>query len=49
MVRQIAKIDEVALLDGGREAFPRMLEAIGAARTRIHLEMYTFDHDAATT
>jgi cardiolipin synthase len=38
--------DHVELLDGGREAFPRMLAAIGAARHYIHLEIYTFEDDA---
>ena len=30
------------LLDGGGEAFPRMLASIAAAKSRIHLEVYTF-------
>lgn len=34
--------DTVELLDGGREAFPRMLAAIHAARASIYLEVYTF-------
>src|ERR1700683_4788437 len=34
--------EAVLLLDGGGEAFPRMLEAIAAAKLRIHLEVYTF-------
>jgi cardiolipin synthase len=34
--------DRVDLLDGGREAYPRMLEAIGAASTSIYLEVYAF-------
>ncbi len=34
--------DRVDLLDGGREAFPRMLAAIAAARTTIYLEVYAF-------
>ncbi len=34
--------EALELLDGGGEAFPRMLSAIGAARSRIHLEVYTF-------
>lgn len=33
---------QVALLDGGREAFPAMLAAIAAARREIFLEMYQF-------
>ncbi|MFN0062139.1 MAG: phospholipase D-like domain-containing protein [Myxococcaceae bacterium] len=36
----------VRLLDGGTEAFPRMLQAIAAARNAIHLETYTFAHDS---
>jgi cardiolipin synthase len=34
--------EAVELLDGGGEAFPRMLEAIAAATIWIHLEVYTF-------
>ena len=34
--------DRVELLDGGREAFPRMLAAIAAARATIYLEVYAF-------
>jgi cardiolipin synthase len=34
--------EALELLDGGGEAFPRMLAAIGAARVRVHLEVYTF-------
>jgi cardiolipin synthase len=34
--------DRVDLLDGGREAFPRMLAAIAAARASIYLEVYAF-------
>jgi cardiolipin synthase len=37
--------DSVALLDGGAEAFPRMLAAIDAATETIHLEVYTFARD----
>jgi cardiolipin synthase len=36
----------VRILDGGAEAFPRMLAAIGAARESIHLEVYAFALDA---
>jgi cardiolipin synthase len=32
--------DSITLLDGGREAFPRMLRAIRAARQSVHLEVY---------
>jgi cardiolipin synthase len=35
----------VRLLDGGAEAYPRMLAAIGAARTAVHLEVYAFALD----
>ncbi len=35
----------VALLDGGAEAFPRMLDAIEAAEQWIHLEVYAFSRD----
>ena len=34
------------LLDGGAEAFPRMLAAITGARQSVHLEVYTFRLDA---
>lgn len=34
--------EAVDLLDGGGEAFPRMLGAIAAAERWIHLEVYTF-------
>ncbi len=34
--------DRVELLDGGREAFPRMLEAIQQARVSVFLEVYSF-------
>ena len=34
--------DRVDLLDGGREAFPRMIDAIKAARTTVYLEVYAF-------
>jgi cardiolipin synthase len=36
----------VSLLDGGAEAFPRMLAAIEAARESVHLEVYAFALDA---
>ncbi len=35
----------VELLNGGAEAFPRMLAAIGSAKERIHLEVYSFERD----
>lgn len=34
--------ESIALLDGGAEAYPRMLAAIAAARWRVHLEVYSF-------
>ncbi|MFL5321980.1 MAG: phospholipase D-like domain-containing protein [Myxococcaceae bacterium] len=34
---------EIRLLNGGAEAFPRMIEAIDRARELVHLEIYTFD------
>ena len=37
--------ESVALLDGGDEAFPRMLSAIRDAAQSIHLEVYTFSRD----
>ncbi|HSB19260.1 MAG TPA: phospholipase D-like domain-containing protein [Anaeromyxobacteraceae bacterium] len=36
----------VRILDGGAEAFPRMLAAIDAARETVHLEVYAFALDA---
>jgi cardiolipin synthase A/B len=38
--------DSVELLDGGAEAFPRMLAAIEGAREHIHFEVYIFEQDA---
>jgi len=38
-------VKPVSLLDGGAEAFPRMVEAIGLARTSIWMEVYTFALD----
>jgi cardiolipin synthase len=37
-----AEPESVALLDGGGEAYPRMLQAIGNARCGVYLEAYTF-------
>ena len=34
--------ESVALLDGGAEAYPRMLAAIAAAARSVHLEVYSF-------
>lgn len=36
--------ERLRLLDGGAEAFPRMIEAIHRARVWVHLEVYTFAH-----
>jgi cardiolipin synthase A/B len=36
---------QVTLLDGGAQAFPRMLEAIESARRRVYLEVYTFERE----
>ncbi len=40
-----APADAVELLNGGTEAFPRMLAAIAKARRRIHLEVYGFERE----
>jgi cardiolipin synthase len=37
--------DSVTLLDGGQEAFPRMLAAIRGARQSVYLEVYRFAQD----
>ncbi len=37
--------ERITLLDGGTEAYPRMLEAIASARRRVHLEVYTFERE----
>lgn len=37
--------DRITLLDGGTEAYPRMLEAIASAKQRVHLEVYTFERE----
>jgi cardiolipin synthase len=34
--------EAVALLDGGDQAYPRMLQAIAGARRSVHLEVYAF-------
>ncbi|HEX8705645.1 MAG TPA: phospholipase D-like domain-containing protein [Myxococcaceae bacterium] len=36
---------QVTLLDGGNEAYPRMLAAIASATRRVHLEVYAFDRE----
>src|SRR5690349_323197 len=38
-------MNAVRILDGGQEAYPRMLAAIAAARSRVHLESYIFLFD----
>ncbi|HYO69590.1 MAG TPA: phospholipase D-like domain-containing protein, partial [Archangium sp.] len=37
------------LLDGGAEAYPRMLAAIASATRRVHLEVYAFEHAGVGT
>lgn len=37
--------ERITLLDGGTEAYPRMLEAIASAKHRVHLEVYTFERE----
>jgi cardiolipin synthase len=37
--------ERITLLDGGTEAYPRMLEAIASAKQRVHLEVYTFERE----
>ncbi|MFP2930781.1 phospholipase D-like domain-containing protein [Pyxidicoccus sp. 3LG] len=37
--------EHIALLDGGTEAYPKMLEAIASATRRVHLEVYTFERE----
>lgn len=37
--------ERITLLDGGTEAYPRMLEAIASATRRVHLEVYTFERE----
>jgi len=41
----LGAMDAVTFLAGGREAFPRMLEAIDGARQSIDLEVYRFARD----
>jgi len=43
--RPAAPAFRVAILDGGAEAFPRMLGAIDGARASVHLEVYAFALD----
>jgi cardiolipin synthase len=35
----------IVLLDGGAEAYPRMLAAIAGATRRVHLEVYAFERE----
>ena len=37
--------EAVELLDGGAQAYPRMLEAIDGAREHVHFEVYIFEQD----
>jgi cardiolipin synthase A/B len=37
--------ESVALLEGGPEAFPAMLDAIASASQSVHLEVYTFSRE----
>ena len=39
---QVEAADRVDLLDGGREAYPRMIAAIATARATVYLEIYSF-------
>jgi cardiolipin synthase len=40
--RTVAPPELVELLDGGEQAYPRMLGAIARAKKRVHLEVYAF-------
>src|SRR3954447_26691203 len=42
LVAPPATADVVRLLDGGAEAFPRMLAAIAEAQRSVYLEVYAF-------
>ncbi|QRK09393.1 cardiolipin synthase B [Archangium violaceum] len=44
-----ARGQRITLLDGGAEAYPRMLEAIGTATRRVHLEVYAFEREGVGT
>jgi cardiolipin synthase len=37
-----SRIESVALLDGGEQAYPRMLLAVAQAQRSVHLEVYSF-------
>ncbi|GHH01765.1 phospholipase D-like domain-containing protein [Comamonas sp. JC664] len=45
LVANAVRDERFTLLDGGTEAYPRMLEAIASARSRVHLEVYTFERE----
>ncbi len=45
LVANAVRDERFTLLDGGTEAYPRMLEAIASARARVHLEVYTFERE----
>ncbi|HSP79598.1 MAG TPA: phospholipase D-like domain-containing protein, partial [Myxococcaceae bacterium] len=47
--REREETQGLLLLDGGAEAYPRMLEAIGAATRRVHLEVYAFEREGVGT
>ena len=40
--RSASPLETVGLLDGGRQAYPRMLQAIAEAKQSLHLQVYTF-------
>ena len=40
--RSTSPSEAVQLLDGGEQAYPRMLSAIDAAHSTVHLEVYAF-------
>src|SRR5580693_1251920 len=42
----LEEVESARLLDGGEQAFPRMLEVMAAAEERIFLEVYAFALDA---
>ena len=45
LVSNAVRDERFTLLDGGTEAYPRMLEAIASAQVRVHLEVYTFERE----
>ena len=42
---KVAGTERFVLLDGGAEAYPRMLAAIESATRRVHLEVYAFERE----